>query len=138
MTSTLLDTNILLDVIENRPTWHDWAVAQMAASARIGSLLLNQITYSEASVHYSDEATFRLILDLPWVAKEDLPWDAGFRAGKAFLEYRKRGGPRDMILPDFFIGAHAAVKRHRVLTRDGARFRTYFPEVEVIAPDTHP
>ncbi len=138
MTSTLIDTNVFIDVIEQRPKWIGWALKRLEALSMSGTLVINQVTYGEASIPYEDENLFATSVNVEWIAKEDLPWSASFRAGKAFQMYRARGGSRQMILPDFFIGAHAAVKRYRVITRDGARFRTYFPEVEVIAPDTHP
>jgi predicted nucleic acid-binding protein len=138
MTSTLIDSNVLIDVLEGRPVWYDWALARMAELAESGPFVFNQISYGEASIPYDSELIFDEGFRGPWVVREDLPWSAAFRAGKAFKQYRERGGQKSSILPDFLIGAHAAVKGYRVLTRDQARYRTYFPEVEVIAPDTHP
>lgn len=138
MTSTLIDSNVLIDVMEGRPIWHDWAVVRLAELAERGPFLLNQIVYGEASIPYDSEAIFEAGFRLEWAVREDIPWTAAFRAGKAFKQYKLRGGKRASVLPDFLIGAHAAVKGYRILTRDQARFRTYFPEIEVIAPDTHP
>jgi len=138
MTSTLIDTNVLVDLIEMRPRWSDWATRQLEFLSAGGSLIINQITYAEASVPYADIAGFDRIVNSVWLKREDLPWDAAFRAGKAFHDYRRRGGVRNQSLPDFFIGAHAAVKAYRLLTRDAARFRTYFPDLDIVAPDTHP
>ncbi|MGH6854161.1 MAG: type II toxin-antitoxin system VapC family toxin [Aestuariivirga sp.] len=138
MTSTLIDTNVLVDVIEDRPAWSDWAAHHLAELSKSGSLVINQIIYAEASVPYVDPAAFERIVSTVWMEREDLPWAAAFRAGKAFQDYRQRGGLRNQSLPDFLIGAHAAVKNYRLLTRDATRFRTYFPEIEIIAPDTHP
>ena len=138
MTSTLIDTNVLVDVIEMRPVWSDWATHQLENLAANGSLVINQITYAEASVPYADNAEFDRIINSVWLERENLPWGAAFRAAKAFQDYRRRGGVRLQSLPDFFIGAHAAFKNYRLLTRDASRFRTYFPELDIIAPDTHP
>ena len=136
--STLIDTNVLLDVLEVRLGRFEWAVKQLENLAEKGDLVFNQIIYGEASVPYATSAAFERILTNPWLKREDLPWDAAFYAGKAYLAYRQRGGGKANVLPDFLIGAHALAKGHSVLTRDPARFRTYFPSVTVIAPDTHP
>jgi predicted nucleic acid-binding protein len=138
MTSTLIDSNVLIDVLEQRLEWIGWVTSKLEQLSQTGTLVINQIAYGEASIPYDQEDVFATTVDTGWVVREDLPWSATFRAGKAFRQYRERGGVRDMILPDFFIGAHASVKGYKVLTRDGPRFRTYFPEIEVIAPDTHP
>src|SRR5687768_2111590 len=122
MISTLLDTNVLVDVIEQRENWNDWGTRQMLAALSQGRLLINRVVYSEASVPYVDPIEFDAILNTHRLVKEDIPWPAAFRAGKAFLEYRRRGGIRGQALPDFFIGAHAATRGYRLLTRDGARY----------------
>lgn len=136
--STLIDTNVLLDVLEERPIGFDWAMRQLEVRASGGDLFINQIVYGEASVPYPSVGAFDQLLSNPWLNREELPWEAGFHAGKAFAEYRKRGGEKLHMLPDLLIGAHAMVKGYALLTRDPARFRTYFPSVPVIAPDTHP
>ena len=138
MTSTLIDTNVLVDVIEARPVWSAWAERHIAELSKSGTLVINQVIYAEASVPYVDQFEFDRIVKTVWMEREDLPWAAAFRAGKAYQEYRRRGGPRNQSLPDFFIGAHAAIVGYRLLTRDASRFRTYFPELDIIAPDTHP
>jgi len=138
MTSTLIDTNVLVDVIEMRPVWSEWAARHLESLSEEGDLVINQIAYAEASVPYDDQREFERIINSAWLQREDLPWPAAYRAGKAFREYRRRGGLRNQTLPDFFIGAHAAVKTYRLLTRDAARFRTYFPELDIVAPDSHP
>ena len=134
MTSTLIDTNVFIDMLEQRPRWFAWATARVEQFSQV----INQIAYGEASIPYDEEAIFAKSVDVDWIVREDLPWSAAYRAGKAFQTYKERGGQRDMILPDFFIGAHASVKGYRILTRVASRYRTYFPDVEVIAPDTHP
>lgn len=138
MTSTLVDTNILVDVLEEQQPFLDWVRRSLAVLATDGPLVINQVIYGEASVPYPSKEQFDSLLLHGWLSSEDVPWEAAFRAGKAFDEYRMRGGAKLNTLPDFLIGGHASVRNHRVLTRDPARFRTYFPEVEVIAPDTHP
>jgi predicted nucleic acid-binding protein len=138
MTLTLVDSNVVIDLLEVRQPWRDWAEERMSVLSEDGALIINQIIFGEISVPYPDYELLDQALRKVAFAREDLPWEACFRAAKAFLVYRKIGGPREKILPDFFIGAHAAVNGHRILSRDGARYRTYFPEVEVIAPDTHP
>jgi predicted nucleic acid-binding protein len=138
MTSTLIDTNVLLDVIENRPIWSAWAAKHLERLSEEGDLLINQIVYAEASVPYETIEDFELVVRTGLLEREDLPWSAGFVAAKAHKQFRARGGTRVSTLPDFLIAAHAQVKGHRLITRDASRYRTYFPEVEVIAPDTHP
>jgi predicted nucleic acid-binding protein len=138
MTSTLIDTNILIDVLEVRQPHVGWITRYLAALADDGPLVINQVIYGEASVPYPSKQEFDELVLRDWLDREHVPWEAAFLAGKAFDDYRQRGGVKLNTLPDFLIGGHAAVKNYRVLTRDPARFRTYFPEVEVIAPDTHP
>jgi predicted nucleic acid-binding protein len=138
MTSTLIDTNVLVDVIEVRPGWSEWAARQFSKLAIEGDLLINQIVYAEASVPYATIEDFELVVNTSLLRREELPWAAGFRAAKAFQQYRRNGGPRLQLLPDFLIAAHAAVNGHRLLTRDGSRFASYFPELEIISPGTHP
>jgi predicted nucleic acid-binding protein len=133
--ATLVDSNVLIDVIEETPGWSDWSVTALEAAGSEGSMVINQVIYAELSVRYAD--TDELDRDLPvdLFQREQIPWPAAFLAGKAFVEYRRRGGRRRSPLPDFFIGAHAAVTGLRLLTRDPLRYRTYFPTVELIAPE---
>jgi len=138
MTSTLIDTNVLVDVIESRPVWSDWATRHLQRLSEEGDLLINQVIYAEASVPYLTVEDFELVVSTALLSREDLPWAAGFVAAKAHKQFRALGGQKSTALPDFFIAAHASVKGYRLLTRDAARIRTYFPEVHVIAPDTHP
>ena len=138
MSTTLLDSNVLVDVIEQRPVWGAWSAKQIEFVADEGELVINQIIYAEVSAPYSPQAVFDDRISLEWLRREDLPWDAAYLAAKAHVAYRQRGGRRTSSLPDFFIGAHAMVKGYRLLTRDAARIRTYFPDVDIIAPDTHP
>lgn len=138
MPSTLIDTNVLLDVLEGRTHWAEWVLRQFERLAQEGDLVINQIVYGEASVPYSSRVLFDQLLPADLVKREEFPWEAAFVAGKVHQQYRSKGGQKRSTLPDFLIGAHAVVNHYRVLTRDAATFRTYFPEIEVIAPDTHP
>ena len=130
----LVDTNVLVDVLQDDPQWANWSIGQLRAQASIHQLIINPIIYAEISLSFStleglDSAVSTLALEL-----RDIPRPALFLAAKAFVQYRKRGGSKLQVLPDFFIGAHAAVEGWPLLTRDASRFRTYFPTVEVIAP----
>jgi predicted nucleic acid-binding protein len=130
----LVDTNVLVDVLQDDPQWAEWSIGQLRAQATIHELVINPVVYAELSLSFSSlEALDRAIADMQLTVRE-IPRPALFLAGKAFLRYRRRGGTKAQVLPDFFIGAHAAVERWRLLTRDASRFRTYFPRLEVIAP----
>lgn len=128
----LLDTNVLIDLIRPDSRWHEWSTEQ-ALAFRADGLAINQIIYAEASVGFPSVEAFNSSL-AGVVLRIDLPWEAAFAAGKAFLAYRQRGGIRTSPLPDFYIGAHAQVSGLRLITRDGTRYRTYFPDIEIIAP----
>jgi predicted nucleic acid-binding protein len=138
MTSTLIDTNVFLDVVEMRPQWFEWSSRMVLGAKRVGDVIINPVVYAEASLPYQSEASFSKFVDDAGFLKEDLPWACGFIAAKAYHRYRERGGMKATTLPDFFIGAHARVKSYRLLTRDIARYRSYFPELDIVAPDTHP
>lgn len=133
--ATLVDSNVLIDVIEGTLARSDWSLAALEVAGSAGPVLINPVIYAEVSVRYAD--TDELDLDLPvdYFQREQIPWPAAFLAGKAFVDYRRRGGRRRSPLPDFFIGAHAAVAGLRLLTRDASRYRAYFPTVELIAPE---
>ena len=136
--STLVDSNVILDVIIPDAKWFDWSARYLSQCANEGDVIINPIIYAETSVRYINADEFDRILSRQLFVREDLPWPAAFRAGKVQLEYRSGGGAREQTLPDFFIGAHAEVRGHRLLTRDARRYRAYFPELDIIAPDTHP
>jgi hypothetical protein len=130
----LVDTNVLLDVLQDDPQWAEWSVGQLRAQARVHDLAINPVIYTEISLSFStiealDAVVARMTLEI-----QEIPKAALFLAGKAFAQYRRRGGAKTQVLPDFFIGAHAAVNRWPLLTRDASRFRTYFPEMAVVAP----
>lgn len=131
---TLIDSNVLLDVITRDPIWMEWSLHQLEAAALTGPLVINAVIYSELSMGYEEikeleDLTAGLGLTLVEIPKTGL-----FLAGKAFLTYRRRGGARTGVLPDFFIGAHAAASVMPLLTRDRSRYQTYFPTVELLAP----
>lgn len=130
----LVDTNILVDVLQDDPQWADWSIGQLRAQASVHQLVINPVIYAEMSLSFStlealDSVVKTLLLEL-----REIPRPALFLAAKAYAQYRKRGGSRLSVLPDFFIGAHAAVEGWPLLTRDARRFRTYFPSLEVLAP----
>lgn len=130
----LVDTNVLVDVLEDDPQWADWSVEQLHAQSKIHKLAINPIIYAELSLTFSTaEALDRAIedLDLTMVA---IPRPALFLAGKAFIRYRRQGGTKTNVLGDFFIGAHAAVAGYAVLTRDTRRYASYFPSVGLVSP----
>jgi predicted nucleic acid-binding protein len=130
----LVDTNVLVDVLQNDPQWADWSIAQLRAQAQLHALAINPVIYAELSLSFSTfEALDRVVATME-LAMHEVPRPALFLAGKAYLQYRRRGGAKAQVLPDFFIGAHAAVEGWPLLTRDASRFRTCFPRLEVIAP----
>jgi predicted nucleic acid-binding protein len=133
--ATLVDSNVLIDVIEGTLAWSDWSVDALEAAGSAGPVVINQVIYAEVSVRYADTDDLDLDLPIDYFQREQIPWPAAFLAGKAFVDYRRRGGQRRSPLPDFFIGAHAAVASLRLLTRDPTRYRSYFPTVELIAPE---
>jgi predicted nucleic acid-binding protein len=139
VTATLVDSNIILDVIKRDPIWLGWSIGQLAGCGDAGKLLVNPTIYAEVSAGFQVERDVISVLKSFGIELADMPWDGAFEAGRTHWRYRKsQGGPREKTLPDFMIGAHAAVQALRILTRDASRFRTYFPNVDIIAPDTHP
>ena len=130
----LVDTNVLVDVLENDPEWADWSIGQLRAQSKVHRLAINPVIYSELSLAFSSfEALDKTVEDLG-LALVEVPRPALFLAGKAFARYRRQGGNKNKVLADFFIGAHAAVTNARLLTRDAPRYRTYFPSVALITP----
>ena len=129
---TLVDTNVLLDVITQDAAWSSWSEAALRKAAEHSTLAFNPIIFAEVSMKFAriEDADVALV-DF---TREPLPYEAGFLAGKAFLAYRKRGGSKRSPMPDFYVGAHAVVGGMQLLTRDAARYRTYFPGLSVIAP----
>jgi len=136
--ATLVDTNILVDLAVVGSDWHGWSRRKMFDVFRDGPVLINPIIYSEFSVRYDDVDEVDQLLPQDEFRRENLPWPAAFAAAAAFRLYRRAGGGRERILPDFLIGAHAAIRGYRILTRDPGGYRSYFPLVELITPETHP
>jgi predicted nucleic acid-binding protein len=132
--TTLVDSNVLLDILTDDPAWVKWAGDALARARDEGRLVINPIVYAEVSTGFDKVEDLDDTLPETDFDREPLPYQAGFLAGKAFLSYRRRGGERRSPLPGFYIGAHAAVRGYRLLTRDAARYRSYFPSVELITP----
>lgn len=131
----LVDTNVLVDVLENDPEWADWSIAQLRAQSKIHKLAINPIIYSELSLTFSTAEALDKTIDELGLAMLEVPRSALFLAGKAFVRYRRQGGIKNNALADFFIGAHAAVSRYPVLTRDSRCYGAYFPTVTLITPE---
>lgn len=134
MSEVLVDSNVLLDVLTEDPVWFDWSSSALEEHAESSVLVINPIIYSEVSVRFERIEELEEALPSDVFRRDPLPWEAGFLAGKCFLRYRRQGGVRRSPLPDFYVGAHAAVRRASLLTRDAARYRAYFPTVKLIAP----
>lgn len=132
--AVLVDTSVIIDVATADPVWGPWSLEAQARAADEATLVINPVIYAEVSVGLNSVEELDEILPLSIYRRDPLPYEAAFLAGKAFLAYRRRGGTRSTPLPDFYIGAHAAVAGLRLLTRDPRRFRTYFPTLEILAP----
>ena len=130
----LVDTNVLLDVLQDDPQWAEWSIRQLRAQAQLHELAINTVIYAELSLSFSTLEGLEDTVARMELAVVEIPRPALFLAGRAFVAYRRRSGSKTQVLPDFFIGAHAAVRGWPLLTRDAARFRTYFPTLEVVAP----
>jgi predicted nucleic acid-binding protein len=133
--ATIVDSNVLIDVLSDDPVWGSRSSAALRMIGAEGPLVINEVIYAEVSARYSRIELLDQELPRDAFQRESTPWSAAFLAGKAFLDYKRRGGSKRSPLPDFFIGAHAAVTGLRLLTRDPLRYRTYFPTVELIAPE---
>jgi predicted nucleic acid-binding protein len=134
MKTTLVDSNVLLDIATNDAAWFDWSSQALESAANDSPLAINAIIYAEVSIGFQRIEDLESAIPSSLFRREALPFEAAFLAGKAFLQYRRRGGGRATPLPDFYIGAQAAVAGFRLLTRDPKRYQTYFPSVELIAP----
>lgn len=132
---TLVDTNVLLALVTDDPNWADWSVAQLEAASLRGPLLINDVVYAEFSVRYEKIEAVEALLREGGIDIVPVPRPALFLAGKVFAEYRRAGGTRTGVLPDFFIGAHAAVSELPLLTRDSGRYGRYFPSLSLITPE---
>lgn len=132
---TLVDSNVLLDLVTDDPKWGPWSADALSRAADESSLAINPLIFAEVSIRFSTVEELEQLLPADELQRLTLPYEAAFLAGKAFLSYKRKGGARSAPLADFYIGAHAAVARMRLLTRDARRYRTYFPTVELIAPE---
>lgn len=137
MISILVDSNVLLDILWGG-AGSDWTRRQLVKLGASSDLVVNPIIWSEVGARYANERELEDALAGLALNREPLPYAAAWRAGRAHLVYRSRGGSRERTLPDFLIGAHAELSGHGLLTRDPTRYRTYFPGLEIVAPDTHP
>jgi predicted nucleic acid-binding protein len=134
MAGTLVDSNVLLDVLTEDPEWADWSESMLATAADEGILVINPIVYAEVSARFERIEDLEEVLPAGYYRRTALPWEAAFLAGQCFVQYRKRGGARRSPMPDFYIGAHAALAGLTLLTRDARRYRTYFPTLRIVAP----
>ncbi len=132
---TLVDTNVLLDLVTDDERWADWSIAQLEAASLRGPLLINDVVYSELSVRYERIEDLEDFIEAAGLELVQMPRPALFLAGKVFARYRRSGGARTGVLPDFFIGAHAAVSGLSLLTRDTGRYRSYFSGLTLITPE---
>jgi predicted nucleic acid-binding protein len=132
--ATLVDSCVLLDVITGDDKWADWSAREIAAALDAGRVVINPLIYAEVSVGYQTIEELEELLPTSDYEREPLPYLAGFAAGKAYVRHRRGGGDKPSPMPDFYIGAHAAVAGYRLLTRDVRRYRTYFPSIDIIAP----
>ena len=131
----LVDSNVILDIATEDRTWFQWSSETLARYAETHMLVINPIIYAEVSIGFDRIEDVEMLFSPSFFRREPLPWEAAFLAGKCFLAYRRKGGKRGSTLPDFFIGAHAAIAGIPLLTRDTSRYRTYFPGVKLIAPE---
>ncbi len=130
----LVDTNVLVDVLQDDPQWASWSQAQMRSQARVHPLVINPVIYAEVSLSFSTLEAWDAVIATLELQYQEIPRPALFLAAKAYSQYRQRGGTKSQVLPDYFIGAHAAVQGWSLLTRDASRFRSYFPSLRVLTP----
>jgi predicted nucleic acid-binding protein len=134
MTPVMVDSNVILDIATDDPQWSAWSSEVLQHVANESAMVINPLIYAEVSIGFETIEALEEALPYDVFRREPLPYAAAFLAGKCFLDYRRRGGNKRSPLPDFYIGAHAAVMKYRLLTRDPARYRTYYPKVQLIAP----
>lgn len=134
MSETLVDSNVILDILTEDPEWLEWSASALQQQADRSILVINPLVYAEVSIRFERIEELDEAMPPTFFRRDPLPWEAAFLAGKSFLAYRRRGGARHAPLPDFYIGAHAAVAGMSLLTRDATRYRSYFPSLQVIAP----
>jgi predicted nucleic acid-binding protein len=134
MADILVDSNVILDVVTEDSKWYEWSAGQLEKLAESHTLVINPIIYSEVSIGFDRIENLDRTLPPDFFRRDPLPWEAGFLAGKCFVKYRRAGGKRHAPLPDFYIGAHAAIQGIALLTRDMNRYKTYFPKLSLISP----
>ncbi len=134
MSGTLVDSNVILDVFTEDAAWLDWSAAMLERAVAEGPVIINPLVYAEVATHFAGIEDLDEALPASFYRRVPLPWDAAFLAGQCFVKYRRRGGARRSPMPDFYIGAHAAVADLTLLTRDPKRYRAYFPTLRLIAP----
>ena len=134
MVATLVDSNVILDILTEDPEWAEWSAAALAARADAGPLVVNPLVYAEVAARFDRIEDLEEALPVSYFERRALPWEAAFLAGRTFIRYRRRGGQRRSPLPDFYIGAHALTGGMALLTRDARRYRSYFPALRIIAP----
>lgn len=132
--ATLVDSNVILDVVTDDEEWKDWSSARLSRAADAEHLVINPLIYAEVAAGFDSIEALDEALPADYFIREPLPWEAAFLAARAFLSYRRKGGAKRAPLPDFYIGAHAAIAGHKLLTRDPRRYRAYFPKLQIIAP----
>jgi predicted nucleic acid-binding protein len=136
MSDILVDSNVLLDLLQEDSAWSEWSAKAVREAVDSSNLVINPLIYAEVSISFRSPEELNQRFPGTIYRREDLPWEADFQAGQCFVKYRRGGGARTSPLPDFYIGAHAQVRGYRLLTRDTGRYRTYFPAVELICPNT--
>jgi predicted nucleic acid-binding protein len=134
MMQILVDSSVILDILTEDENWFAWSAETLAKCARSNILAVNPIIYAEVSIRFEKVEDLDAALPSTYFRRLPLPWEAAFLAGKRFLDYRRKGGRKRSPLPDFYIGAHAEVGGMTLLTRDAARYHTYFPALRIIAP----
>lgn len=134
MGATLVDSNVILDVLTEDADWLGWSADALATQADAGPLVINPLIYAEVAARFDSIEDLDAALPDEYFERQALPWEAAFLAGRSFVRYRRQGGQRRSPLPDFYIGAHAVLGRMTLLTRDVARYRTYFPNLRIVAP----
>jgi len=135
MAGTLVDSNVILDILTDDPQWAAWSSSALERCANEGAVCINAVIYGEVSIGFARIEQVEEALPATWFERLAIPLEAAFLAGKAFLSYRRKGGTKTSTLPDLFIGAHAAVAGLRLLTRDARRYETYFPALEIVSPE---
>jgi len=132
--ATLVDSNVILDVLTEDPEWLDWSSSALAMQADAGPLVINPLVYAEVAARFDRIEDLEEALPEDYFVRQALPWEAAFLAGRSFIRYRRKGGSRRSSLPDFYIGAHALIGDMTLLTRDARRYQTYFPALRLTAP----